>query len=126
MSNRQEDELSLQPGQRERHRHNIGLLSSEGSVQSKVDIEPHISGQGFQRYTDNETNDINDPPLTHDILREMFGEDALTDSHNNYSGLLLDKTQIDIISSSLRSQMPDTVNLLYNDTVCSKLSLTLK
>ena len=33
MSDRQEDELSLQPGQRERH--NIGLLSSEGSVQSE-------------------------------------------------------------------------------------------
>ena len=52
-----------------------------------MDIEPHISGQRFQRYTDDGTNDINDPPLIHDILREMFGEDALTDSHNN-SGLL--------------------------------------
>ena len=79
-----------------------------------MDIEPHISGQRFQRYTDNETNDINDPPLTHDILREMFREDALTDSHNN-SGLLLDKTQIDIISSSLRSQMPDNLSA-YEDS----------
>ena len=79
-----------------------------------MDIEPHISGQRFQRYTDNGTNDINDPPLIHDILREMFGEDALTDSHNN-SGLLLDKTQIDIISSSLRSQMPDNLSA-YEDS----------
>ena len=97
VSDRQEDELSLQPGQRERH--NIGLLSSEGSVQSE-DFEPHISSQRFQRYTDKGANDIYDPPLTHDILREMFGEDASTESHNN-SGLLLDKTQIDIIRSSL-------------------------
>ena len=111
VSDRQEDELSLQPGQRERH--NIGLLSSDGSVQSE-DFEPHISSQRFQRYTDNGTNDINDPPLTHDILREMFGEDALTESHNN-SGLLLDKTQIDIISSSLRSQMPDKLSA-YKDS----------
>ena len=111
VSDRLEDELSLQPGQRERH--NIGLLSSEGSVQSE-DFEPHISSQRFQRYTDKGANDINDPPLTHDILREMFGEDASTESHNN-SGLLLDKTQIDIISSSLRSQMPDKLSA-YKDS----------
>ena len=103
VSDRQEDELSLQPGQRERH--NIGLLSSKGSFQSE-DFEPHISSQRFQRNTDNGTNDINDPPLTHDIFREMFGEDASTESHNN-SGLFIDKTLIDIISSSLRSKMTD-------------------
>ena len=44
----------------------------------------------------------------------MFCEDASTESHNN-SGLLLDKTQIDIISSSLRSQMTDKL-LAYKDS----------
>ena len=51
----------------------------------------------------------------------MFCEDASTESHNN-SGLLSDKTQIDIISSLVRSQMTDKLSA-YKDSYKQSLPI---
>lgn len=112
---RQDDELSLQPGQRERQ--NIGILSSEGSDGSDVEQSENINSR-FQKYTVTVPNagnsDINYPPLTHDMLKDMFGEDAVTESKSS-KGLALDKTQIEIISETLRCQAPDKLSA-YKDS----------
>lgn len=106
--------LSLQPGQRERQ--NIGLLDSEESEKNSVMVEmdPEVNHR-FDKYTGSSTvpnvssNDSSNQPLTHDMLKEMFGEDAQIDNQSS-RGLTLDKTQVDIINASWRCQAPDKLS----------------
>ena len=51
-----------------------------------------------------------DGPLTHDMLREMFGDDAQSNSSNSKHGLCLDEAQIDTINLSWRSKGPDKIS----------------
>ena len=46
-------------------------------------------------------------PITHDMLREMFGDDAQTHSLNSKNVLCLDEAQIDTINLSWRSKVRD-------------------
>lgn len=93
--------MSLQPGQRERQ--NIGLISSEGSLESDVEQSDNTINGRFQKDTTAAPNmgnsDIKKPLMSHDLLKDMFGEDAITESINS-NGLALDKTQIEIISET--------------------------
>ena len=114
--------LSLQPGQVERQ--NIGLLDSDGSEKNSVIVELETeTNRRFGKYTGTEyrlnqnnvtTGDTNNQPLTHDLLKEMFGEDAQIDNQNN-RGLTLDNAQIEIINTSWRSQAPDKMTA-YKDS----------
>ena len=84
------DVISLQPGQRERH--NMGLLSSEGSDRQSVEsVCNQERDSRFGKYTEN-----SQPELSRDMLKEMFGEDAQTENKTS-KGLSLDKTQISFI-----------------------------
>ncbi|MCG7878005.1 MAG: hypothetical protein N0C90_16985, partial [Candidatus Thiodiazotropha endolucinida] len=113
---RQDDELSLQPGQRERQ--TIGLLSSDGSVSSDIERNDNNVNRRFQKYTvtipNTGSSETNQTPLTHDMLKDMFGEDAIADSKSS-KGLALDKSQIDTISETLRCQAPDKLSA-YKDS----------
>ena len=118
--------LLLQPGQVERQ--NIGLLDSDGSEKNSVIAEMETeANRRFGKYTGTEyrlnqnnvtTCDTNNQPLTHDLLKEMFGEDAQIDNQIN-RGLTLDNAQIEIkieiINTSSRSQAPDKM-AAYKDS----------
>lgn len=56
------------------------------------------------------TDGINKEPLTHDILTEMFEEDAQAGSSGQKMGLSLDKAQTDILYTSWRCQAPDKLS----------------
>ena len=98
--------LSLQPGQVERQ--NIGLLDSVGSEKNSVLAEMETeTNHRFGKYTGTDYRpsqanvtscDTNNQPLTHDLLKEMFGEDAQIDNQNN-RGLMLDNAQVEINTS---------------------------
>lgn len=108
----QDDIVSLQPGQVERQ--GIGLLSSEegDNVSCVEQDQEQVSVSRFQKYskpTSTEDGKENEP-LTHDILREMFGDDARTDSSDSKGGLCLDKAQISVINLSWRCQTPDKIS----------------
>lgn len=106
-----DDIVSLQPGQREKR--NLGLLSDESDGQSVI-MEDEGINQRFEKYSGSESRDINNPPLSNDILKEMFGEDAQTESQS-MRGLILDNTQINIINNTWRSQVPDKLSA-YKDS----------
>ena len=100
------DVVSLQPGQGEIR--NLGLLSSEGSDKQSVVSDGEQEGDSwFGKYTEN-----NQPELSRDSLREMFGEDAQAENKSS-KGLSLDKTQIDIINTSWKC--PDRLSA-YRDS----------
>lgn len=108
-----DDVLSLQPGQRERR--GIGLLSSEEGDKSSVGEQEHTDhavSSRFGKYSNSaqSSSGKENEPLTHDMLAEMFGEDAQTDSSSSKVGLCLDKTQIDILNNSWRCQAPDKLS----------------
>ena len=105
-----DDILSLQPGQRERQ--GIGLLSSEEGEKSSVGEQEQVINTRFGKYTNlaQASSGKENEPLTHDMLAEMFGEDAETDASSSKVGLCLDKTQIDILNTSWRCQAPDKLS----------------
>ena len=78
-SHSMDDVLSLQPGQKERR--GIGLLSSEDRDNSScVEIEnaEQITVSRFGKYSNSAQSSSakENEPLTHDMLIEMFGENA--------------------------------------------------
>ena len=107
----QDDGVSLQPGQRERR--DMGLLSTSENGDSSVESEhdPNTVSR-FEKYSNPVQTEEGkeNGPLTHDMLREMFGDDAQTDSSDSKSGLCLDKAQIGIINLSWRCQAPDKIS----------------
>lgn len=107
-----DDVISLQPGQIERQ--GIGLLSSEGSDRVEVAENDKILDTRFQKYSAQNTSKENEP-LTHDLLIEMFGDDAQANSSNQNVGLRLDKAQIDVLNSSWRCQAPEKLTA-YRDS----------
>ena len=113
--NLEEDQVSLQPGQRERR--SLGLMSSDEDEQSSGGEQGH-SEQGdmsrFGKYTAQTNSEKDNGPLTHDMLVEMFGEDAQSNSSASKKGLCLDKAQVDILNS-WRCQFPDKLSA-YRET----------
>ena len=87
------------------------LLSTSEDGDSSVESEhdPTIVSR-FEKYSNPvQTEGKENGPLTHDMLKEMFG-DAQTDSSDSKSGLCLDKAQIGIIKLSWRCQAPDKLS----------------
>ena len=112
-SHSMDDVLSLQPGQKERR--GIGLLSSEDRDNSScVEIEnaEQITESRFGKYSNSAQSSSakENEPLTHDMLIEMFGEDAQAVSSATKTGLCLDKAQIEILNNSWRCQVPDKLS----------------
>lgn len=112
----QDDLVSLQPGQRERNA--IGLLSDSEDEVSLVESEHQTtSASRFEKYSN--TVQIEEGKengtLTHDMFREMFGDDAQANSSNSKNGLCLDKAQIDTINLSWRCKVPDKISA-YKET----------
>lgn len=99
-----DDVISLQPGQVERQ--GMGLLSSEGSDRIELAENEKVAENRFQKYSALSTSKETET-LTHDILTEMFGEDAQANISNQNIGLRLDKAQIDVLNSSWRCQAPE-------------------
>ena len=114
--NLEDDQVSLQPGQRERQ--SLGLMPSDKDEQSSGDEQRH-SEQGdmsrFGKYTVQTSSEKDSGPLTHDMLVEMFGEDAQSNSSASKKGLCLDKAQVDILNNSWRCQFPDKLSA-YRET----------
>lgn len=109
----EDDMISLQPGQRERH--NLGLLSSEEgdrSTGNEPDASEQMETSRFGKYTSSNQANANkeNEPLTHETLVEMFGEDAQSNSSSLSKGLYLDKAQIDILNNSWRCKFPDKLS----------------
>ena len=105
------DTLSLQPGQQEQSA--VGLLSDSGDERSLAESEhPTNSASRFEKYSKSVPKEQGkeDGPLTHDMLREMFGDDAQANSSNSKNGLCLDEAQIDTINLSWRSKGPDKIS----------------
>ena len=102
-SNRQDDELSLQPGQHERRvlqdcwgdsdRHSVISVDSNKSV--LLDDDTHVPDR-FAKYSKH----------TSAVLAEMFGEDAITTSDSDSRGIVLDGTQIKVLEDSWRCSDP--------------------
>ena len=115
-----DDRLSLQPGQQERRA--VDFISDSEDERSLAESEhPTNSASRFEKYSKSVQKEEGkeNGPLTHDILREMFGEDAQTTSSNSKNGLCLDEAQINTINLSWRSKAPDKI-ASYKET--SKLS----
>ena len=107
-----DDVISLQPGQVECQ--GMGLLSSEGSDRIELAENEKVAENRFQKYSALSTSKETET-LTHDILTEMFGEDAQANISNQNIGLRLDKAQIDVLNSSWRCQAPEKLTA-YRDS----------
>ena len=105
----EEDQLSIAPGVRERHE--LGLNSDDGydgmSVISHIDMNNNASAKTdrFHRYLKSANSDNKDSSDSHKLLN-LFGEDAKTKSSNQLVGIILDDSQIEILSNSWHSQNP--------------------
>ena len=73
-----------------------------------------MADTSFQKYS-SLCNSKENEPLTHDILTEMFGEDAQANSSNQNIGLRLDKAHIDVLNSFWRCQAPEKLTA-YRDS----------
>ena len=106
-----DDTLSLQPGQQERSA--VGLLSDSGDERSLAESElPTNLASRFEKYSKSVQKEQGkeDGPLTHDMLRGIFGDDAQINSSNSKSGLCLDEAQIDTIKLSWGCKAPDKMS----------------
>ena len=73
-----------------------------------------MADTSFQKYS-SLCNSKENEPLTHDILTDMFGEDAQANSSNQNIGLRLDKAHIDVLNSFWRCQAPEKLTA-YRDS----------
>lgn len=105
------DVVSLTPGHEERH--DIGLLSDNDSnsvsVRSESGDKPQKPSSRFSQYVKGTQSDISDEN-NNDHLQNLFGEDAKTKSESSSVGLVLDKSQIDILSGSWRCKNPEKIS----------------
>ena len=97
-SDNEGDVLSLQPGQGECR--DMSLISP--SQASEVQICEERTSERFKKYNLEE----NLSEETCQVLLDMFGEDACIKKSDAGAGILLDKTQIDILNESWRVSVP--------------------
>ena len=115
---RDDDTVSLQPGQRERQ--SLGLsdderdsFSSSRSPSHEPEQFEQVTGKTrFDKYSADlqSSTDKEGDENKHDKLYHMFGEDAQTKSSQSKKGLCLDKAQTDILKNSWRCQNPDKLS----------------
>lgn len=98
-----DDILSIQPGQREKRCLDLEseILSGGGTshTQSEDNVFDNIDSR-FSKYKSLEGSEENG-------LKDIFGEDACTGKDKSSNGIVLDKSQTEILSESWRSCQPD-------------------
>lgn len=110
-----QDVMSLAPGRSERQ--DIGLYSDDDmSCSVRSDTENNQRNSRFSKYLskctqDSENKDTTD---TNDNLKLLFGDDAKTKSVKNSIGLVLDKSQIEVLSGSWHCKNPEKITA-YNE-----------
>ncbi|CAG2251467.1 unnamed protein product [Mytilus edulis] len=105
------DVMSLAPGRSERL--NIGLFSDEEDGTSmRSDNENHNTVARFSKYLKCQETEETDSGI--DNLNQLFGDDAKTKSVSKSVGLVLDKSQIDILSGSWHCEKPEKITA-YNE-----------
>ncbi|VDI60041.1 Hypothetical predicted protein [Mytilus galloprovincialis] len=105
------DVMSLAPGRSERL--NIGLFSDEEDGTSmRSDNENHNTVARFSKYLKCQETEETDSGI--DNLKQLFGDDAKTKSFSKSVGLVLHKSQIDILSGSWHCEKPEKITA-YNE-----------
>ena len=107
-----DDILSLQPGQGESR--DLDLDShSNASEQQKIEDD---TSDRFLKYK----SDENVSEETRQVLLDLFGEDACVKKAGSGTGIVLDKTQTDILNQSWRISAPDKLTA-YRDAYKNSL-----
>ncbi|CAC5396446.1 unnamed protein product [Mytilus coruscus] len=105
------DVMSLAPGRSDRV--NIGLFSEdEDGTSMRSDNENHNTVVRFSIYLKCQETEEKDSDI--DSLKQLFGDDAKTKSVSKSVGLVLDKSQIEILSGSWHCEKPEKVTA-YNE-----------
>lgn len=108
---RQDDELSIQPGQLERRDLEVdSSISDSEMAQSQIMTGEEKLDTRFSRYKSREASD--EPQ---NVLKQIFGDDACTGNTNSNAGLILDESQSDILKQSWRIAKPDKLTA-YKDS----------
>lgn len=98
----EEDILSIQPGQKERR-----CLDTDSDCKS-VDRTSHSCSDNVAENTDSRFSKYKTAEVSEEQgLKEIFGQDACTGKDQNSLGIILDKSQMDILSESWRCSQPD-------------------
>lgn len=101
------DEISLQPGQKER----LDFFGSDqSSSHGDIDESLHKTSDRFSKYGKEATSDNNN-----NMLSETFGDDATTSFAKESVGIILDQSQIEVLSNSFRCAEPEKLTA-YRDT----------
>ena len=101
------DVVSLAPSHREQH--DIGLFSDEEDSESMKSENLHNQKHHarFSKYIQSTDNNNNEDSVM-DQLKDLFGEDVKTKSKSDSTiGLVLDKSQIEVLAGSWRCSNPD-------------------
>ena len=113
--NGQSDVVSLAPGRNERQ--DIGLLSDDDSVSVSMrgenDTRQKHSAR-FSKYVKCSVTDNTDEN-NNDHLKSLFGDDAKAKTESSSVGLILDNSQIDILSGSWRTKKKTEKLTAYNE-----------
>lgn len=97
--------LSMVPGRRELQ--DIGLLSDDDSVSVKGGSDNRTKPTSrFSKYVKESQCDVSDEN-NNDHLKSLFGDDAKAKAESSSVGIVLDKSQIDILSGSWRCKHPE-------------------
>ncbi|KAH3790277.1 hypothetical protein DPMN_168473 [Dreissena polymorpha] len=98
----EDDTLSIQPGQREKSQ----LLGDDDSDHSN---SLSLIGDHCQD-SDSDDRYMKYSSKTRDLLRDMFGQDAVTRPDKGDTGIILDKSQRDVLSETWRAEKPTKVS----------------
>jgi len=104
-----DDTLSIQPGQQERTQ----LLGDDESLHSNSPSHANsLIGDHGVNNDDSDTDDrfMKYSRTTHDLLRDMFGQDATTKPDKGVAGIVLDKAQRDVLSETWRADKPAKIS----------------
>ena len=93
--------ISIQLGQRERNALNLATSVSGESISESVSRAEAVYSR-FSRYKSQVLLEE-----TQKVLRDVFGEDAVTSKSDSVIGLRMDQSQTDILLESWRSSLPD-------------------
>jgi hypothetical protein len=115
---RQDDVLSLQPGQHEHLSDCWDNTQSVITVNSDRDVPLDSDHRVHDRFTKYSKN-------TETVLAEMFGDDAVTTSNSEKCGITLDCTQVKILADSWRCSDPSKLTA-YKDSYRSTFPVSEK
>lgn len=121
VQNKEDDILSLQPGQREKRCLDLESESEHSHhSQSECSVFLDKTDSRFSKYKSGEVSEN-----TQNVLSDIFGEDARTGKSSDSSGIMLDKSQSDTLSQSWRTEQPDKLTA-YKENYKSNFPLQEK